>query len=225
MKVSIPPNKFNQLWKLNEPVMTPIITTRSKDGIVNAAIVSWFSFLSRSPPLVFISIRSDAAGKRHTYDLIRDTKEFVVNIPGFDIAEAAFVTAVDYSWEEEAQANKLVRAGLTEISAEKVKAPRIKECKIHYECVLEFEKEFGDHTVFIGKVVAASATEGSFDENYWPNVNVIQPVLRCGGGKVTYKSKISSGDQYTIVDYSKGLSLKRISIPESKPVKAGAASK
>jgi flavin reductase (DIM6/NTAB) family NADH-FMN oxidoreductase RutF len=217
MKVTIPESKFKELWKINEPVMTPIITTRSRDGIVNAAIVSWFSFLSRSPPLVFISVRHlPEEHKRHTYDIIRDTKEFVVNMPGFDIAEAAFVTAVDYTWEEEKKANKLVRAGLTEVPGEKVKAPRIEECKVHYECTLEWEKEFGDHTVFIGKIVAASVTKGALDENYWPNVNIIQPILRCGGGKVTYKSKISCGDQYTIVDYSKPLPLKKIAIPTSK---------
>jgi flavin reductase (DIM6/NTAB) family NADH-FMN oxidoreductase RutF len=154
--------------------------------------------------------------RRHTFDLVRETKEFVVNIPGFDLAESAFVTAVDYTWEEETKANKLVRAGLTELPGEKVKAPRIKECKLHFECVLMSEIEMGDHMVFFGKVVAASAEEGSFDANYWPKVNVIKPLLRCGCGKVTYKSKISEGDQYTVVDFSHDVPLKLVQIPESK---------
>ena len=47
-----------------------------------------------------------------------------------------------------------------------MKAPAIRECIAHLECTVDSEVTTGDHTVFVGKVVAAYANPGVFTESY-----------------------------------------------------------
>jgi len=55
---------------------------------------------------------------------------------------------------------------LTPISAKKVKAPAIRECVGHVECVVEDKFKTGDHTIFVGKIVEAYADLGVFADSY-----------------------------------------------------------
>ena len=55
--------------------------------------------------------------------------------------------------------NKWKETGLTQLPSLKVKIPRIKECFGHLECKVVKAYTVGDHTLFIGEVVATSADE------------------------------------------------------------------
>jgi len=68
-----------------------------------------------------------------TYENIVDNGEFVVNLPSEEIAEKVTVTAVDFPHN----VNEIDKAGLTAIPSEKVKPPRIAECKLHMECKMK----------------------------------------------------------------------------------------
>jgi len=123
-----------------------IISTISKEGIPNAALKCNFMTVS--------SLKKAAFGcfpEHDTYRNVVDTGEFVVNVPPSNIIEQAMVTAVDFP----RNVNEIERAGFTAIPSEKVKPPRIKECKLHFECKLDWYKD----TIIVGEIVAASAND------------------------------------------------------------------
>lgn len=123
-----------------------IISTVNKKGIPNAAMKSNFMNVASLEKVAF------GCNPLHdTYRNIIETGEFVVNVPSEEMIEQAMVMAVDFP----PNVNEIEKAGLTAIPSEKVKPPRIKECKFHLECKLKWHRE----TLFVGEVVAASADE------------------------------------------------------------------
>ncbi len=85
-----------------------------------------------------------------------------MNIPTLEILQAAYAcgSLTGRSFD------KFKKAGLTPIPARKVKAPAIRECIAHIECTVDSQFTTGDHTVFIGKILAAYADIGVFTESY-----------------------------------------------------------
>ncbi|MGQ9507099.1 MAG: flavin reductase family protein [Candidatus Bathycorpusculaceae bacterium] len=123
-----------------------IITTVSKEGVPNAALKTNFMIVSSLKTVAF------ACHPEHdTYRNIIETGEFVVNVPSDDIIEKVMVTAVDFPHN----VNEIEKAGLTSIPSERVKPPRIEECKLHLECRLKWRKD----NIFVGDVIAASIDE------------------------------------------------------------------
>lgn len=105
----------------------------------------WAMPVSFSPELLAIAVAND----RYTHVLISETKEFVLNIPGAELAGKVWACAPPGEGKD-----KFARAGITPIKASKVKAPLVKECLAAIECKVVGELPAGDHTLFIGKVVA-----------------------------------------------------------------------
>ncbi len=67
--------------------------------------------------------------------------------------------------------------GLTPIPAKKVKSSLIKECFGHIECEVVNRITCGDHTLFVGQVVSASA-DGEVIEGGNLNVLKAQPIVQ-----------------------------------------------
>ncbi len=134
-------SKFYKL--IPRPVV--LVTTIDKDRKINAAPFSFISPLSFNPPLIMIS----SAKERHTYQNIKETKEFVLNIIDESWLEKALVCAKNFP----KGINELEEAGLSWEECEKVKPPRVKEAKAWIECKFKEEKEEGDHFILIGEVV------------------------------------------------------------------------
>jgi len=65
------------------------------------------------------------------------------------------------------------------LPARKVQAPIIKECAAHLECKLQKKVTAGDHTVFIGRVVASYVNEGIFDNGF--KIDRMKPIFHVGG--------------------------------------------
>jgi flavin reductase (DIM6/NTAB) family NADH-FMN oxidoreductase RutF len=123
-----------------------VISTISKEGVPNAALKTNFMNVS-----VLEEVAFGCFPAHDTHRNVIETGEFVVNVPSGDILEKIMVTAVDFPHN----VNEIEKAGLTAIPSEKVKPPRIEECKLHLECKLKWRKD----TIIVGKVVAASADE------------------------------------------------------------------
>jgi flavin reductase (DIM6/NTAB) family NADH-FMN oxidoreductase RutF len=51
--------------------------------------------------------------------------------------------------------DKFEEFGLKSLKAREVKSPLLSDCIVNLECKLEDELEAGDHTIFLGRVVAA----------------------------------------------------------------------
>jgi flavin reductase (DIM6/NTAB) family NADH-FMN oxidoreductase RutF len=132
---------------------TPVILLScvGEAGSPNVMGLSWVGVACATPPLVSIALRPE----RLSYSFIRETGEFVLNIP-----PASLLRAVDFcgmvSGRDE---DKFARACLTPVPGLKVRAPLVKECPVNLECVVRRSLVLGSHVLFLAEVVALHADE------------------------------------------------------------------
>ncbi len=133
---------------------TVLITSRlgEKTNIMTAA---WQMPVSFKPVLVAISIGHE----RFSHEVISKSREFIINIPHAGMMKEVVCCGTQSGRD----IDKFDVCKLTSLKAQNVKAPLIKECLGNIECKLYSVHEAGDHTIFIGEVVAASVKEGIFD--------------------------------------------------------------
>ncbi len=113
----------------------------------NIITLAWVGVVNSSPPMVSISVRPN----RHSYDMIRKTGEFTVNI-----ALAEQVDVVDGCGTISGRnLEKFEHFNLTAAAGTLSYAPMIRECPISMECELKHSLELESHTVFIGQVVSS----------------------------------------------------------------------
>lgn len=144
--------------RLINPGGVILVSSCYKDK-TNIITLAWHTALSKEPPLLGISI-----AKSHlSYELIKKGEEFIINIPSFDLLKQV-VYCGSISGEN---VDKFKESNLTpEKAVRLIKTPRIKECMGHIECYLRDIKNIGDHGLFIGEVIYASAEEDLFDETW-----------------------------------------------------------
>jgi len=150
----------HEFYRFMAPRLTLLVSTCDKEGNPNAAPFSFVMPVSINPPLAAIS----TAHKRHTLANIRETGQFVLNLPIESIIEKLHVCSDPF----DKGVNEIKEAGLTEMKSVVVKPPRVEECAAWFECELEWEKEAGDHVIVIGKIVKAEVKDefmkdGAFD--------------------------------------------------------------
>jgi flavin reductase (DIM6/NTAB) family NADH-FMN oxidoreductase RutF len=81
-----------------------------------------------------------------------ETEEFVVNVPSSDMIREIWITQKHFPYGT----NELEKANLTAFPSEKVKPPRIKECKVHIECKVLWTKIIGSACLVLGSIEAIS---------------------------------------------------------------------
>ena len=145
-------------YRLLHPMHTVLVSCSGKAGKPNITTLAWAMPTSINPPLLAISL----APTRHSYTLIEESGEFIVNIPTLEILQAVYACGsfTGRSFD------KFKKANLTPMPAKKVKAPAIRECIAHLECSVDSKFTTGDHTVFVGKILEAYADMGVFTESY-----------------------------------------------------------
>ncbi len=155
---SKPDVNWQYVTRLLHPMHTVLISCVGNAGKPNITTVAWAMPTSSSPPLVAISL----APGRHSSTLIEESQEFIINIPTLEMLQSVY-SCGSFSGRS---VEKFKKAGLTPILGKKVKAPAIRECIAHIECELDNQLKTGDHTIYVGKVVAAYANSGVFTERY-----------------------------------------------------------
>jgi len=133
----------------------PVVLVTSREGGRSGIItVAWATPVSAEPAMVAIAI----SPKRYSHRLIKRSGEFVVNVPGSRLLDAVWKCGTTSSRDTD----KFAAAGLSSVPAQAVDAPLIGECLGHIECRVAGSFKAGDHTVFLGRVVAASADPEAF---------------------------------------------------------------
>jgi flavin reductase (DIM6/NTAB) family NADH-FMN oxidoreductase RutF len=170
LKVEVPPASAHRL--INHGCV--VLVTSASGGRTNVMTVAWQTPLSARPPLVGVSI----ASTHLTHELIESGGEFVVNVPGAELLPRVHLCG-SISGRE---GDKFRKAGLTPGPARKVRPPLIEECLAHLECVVVARHRAGDHTFFVGEVVAAAAREGLFS-TYWVDRPEASTLHHLGGSR------------------------------------------
>jgi flavin reductase (DIM6/NTAB) family NADH-FMN oxidoreductase RutF len=188
-KIDVPIEHWDRLFAPSSCLV--MITTVNRDGRINAASFGTCTRVCHDP--VYIAFTVGAT--KDTYKNVLETQEFVVNIPSFDreILEKVRVVGLEFPPD----VNELEKAGLTSIPSKGVQAPRIAECRSHFECKVEWTKQWLHRLMVVGKVVAASVDEGYTDENGYIVWDKLKPAHYCGH---EYKSKFVAAYQTLEVD-------------------------
>jgi flavin reductase (DIM6/NTAB) family NADH-FMN oxidoreductase RutF len=135
-----------------------VLVTTSWHAKTNVMPVAYVVPLSFTPALVGIAVHPS----RHTHDMIRFSEEFAINVPG-----RSLIHHVQYLGSVSGQElDKFELTKLPTFKARKVEAPLIEGCVGYIECGLEDALRIGDHTLFVGRVVAASVDDEAFDETW-----------------------------------------------------------
>lgn len=138
------------------PVPVVLVTSKNKEGKTNVFTVAWTGTLNTKPPMLYISIRPE----RLSYEYIKETMEFVVNLPPTNL-----VKAVDYCGVRSGKTNdKIKEMGFTLKESKNVSVPYIDECHINIECKVKDIVKLGTHDMFIAEVVGSNVDENMFDE-------------------------------------------------------------
>lgn len=168
-KVEIPLVKASRLINAGPVVL---ITSQYKDK-ANVMTAAWITPLSFRPPLVGVAIHP----ARFTHELIKKSEQFAINVPGISLLKAVEICGT-YSGKE---VDKFAKAGITPVDALEIDVPLVEECLGHIECVLVDTFIVGDHTLFVGQVVAASVAEGAFDDVWILEDEEAKPLHHLGG--------------------------------------------
>ena len=143
----------NMLYPL-PAVMVSVTDGMGKDNIIT---VAWAGTVCTNPPMVSISVRPS----RFSYEMIRKTGEFVINLT---TEKLAFAT--DYCGVRSGRdVDKFKEMKLTKEKADFVKAPMIAESPVSIECRVKEVKELGSHHMFIADVLAVHAEEELMDKD------------------------------------------------------------
>ncbi len=133
------------------PAPVLLLSTVGEGGSLDIMTVSWAGVACQTPPMISVAIRPE----RFSYDLIRETGEFVLNIP-----PASLLRAVDFCGLTTGRdVIKFAEARLTPIPGLKVRAPLIRECPVNLECVVRNFLVLGSHVLFLAEVVALHADD------------------------------------------------------------------
>ena len=122
----------------------------------NILTVAWCGTVATVPPKTYISVRPS----RHSYEIIRRTGEFVINLVPSQMAKTADYCGI-YTG---AKVDKFAKCGLTPVPCEGVSAPAIAECPVSIACRVSDTIPLGTHDMFLADVVSVEADESLFDE-------------------------------------------------------------
>jgi len=130
-----------------KPESCVFVISVDTNGKPSGMVAGWKMKCSFEPPLFAVALSK----KRHTHRLIEQSREFVVAVPNKGLEKEV----VFFGSRHGDEVDKFKETGIETEKAKNVKSPLIKNATINLECVLEKQVEAGDHTLFIGKVVAA----------------------------------------------------------------------
>ncbi len=165
-----------QSWKPGNmlyPLPVVLVSVANKAGEKNVFTVAWTGTICSSPPMVFISVRPE----RHSYHMIEETGEFVINLTTEKLAYATDYCGVRSGYD----VDKFEEMKLTAIPGDIVKAPMIAESPVNLECVVKEVKELGTHDMFIAEVVAVHADDEYIDEKNKFHLNDAKPIVYSHG--------------------------------------------
>lgn len=141
---------WDEAVELGSPYPYVLAVTVDKNGKPNIIGLGWWTFVSWEPHMIAISIGKE----RYSHECIEYCKEFVLCFPSEEQKEGAWLCGKKSGRDTD----KFKEAEFTPIPAKFVKPPIIKDSTVAYECKVVNKVETGDHTLYIGKIVAIHGT-------------------------------------------------------------------
>lgn len=149
-----------QFWKPGNmlyPVPAVMVSCQREGEKPNIITIAWAATLNTSPAIVSISIRPS----RYSYDIIRETKEFVINLTTKDLVYAADYCGVKSGRD----VDKFEILKLTPCKSQIVHVPGIAQSPVNIECRVTEVKKMGSHDLFMAEVVGVNVEDSYLDED------------------------------------------------------------
>lgn len=137
------------------PLPAVLVSCGASPGEYNVFTVSWTGTVCSNPPMCYISVRPE----RYSYDIIRKSGCFVINLTNKALARATDLCGVRSGRD----CDKFSLAGITPGKAEVVNAPTIEESPVSIECRVVDVKPLGSHDMFLAEVVNVLVDERYID--------------------------------------------------------------
>ena len=148
-----------EYWKPGNmlyPVPAVMVSCGRKGEKPNIIRVAWAGTVCSDPPMVSISVRKE----RYSYEIIRETGEFVINLVNRELVRAADYCGVKSGRDTD----KFKEMGLTAQPSRYVGAPGIGESPVNLECRVTNRLELGSHDMFLARVEGVAIDGKYMDE-------------------------------------------------------------
>lgn len=168
---------MKQSWKpgtMIYPVPAVLVSCGATPEEYNLFTVAWTGTVCTNPPMCYISVRPE----RYSYEIIKRTGEFVINLTTRRLARATDWCGVrsgrDY--------DKFSQMGLTASPAAVVAAPVVEESPVAIECRVKQIVPLGSHDMFVADVVNVLVDEEYIDpESGRLDLQRAEPITYCHG--------------------------------------------
>lgn len=151
--------KKKEYWKPGNmlyPLPAVMVSCQRHGEKPNIITVAWTGTVCTNPPMVYISLRPE----RYSYNIIRETKEFVINL-----TTARLAKAVDYCGVKSGRdVDKFQQLNLKPVPSKTIRAPGIAQSPVNIECRVKEIKELGSHHMFLAEVLQVSVDKGLLDD-------------------------------------------------------------
>lgn len=155
------------------PLPAVMVSCKRPGEKPNIITVAWTGTVCSSPAMVSISVRPD----RYSYDIIKETGEFVINLTTEKLARATDYCGVRSGRD----VDKFAEMNLTAGRSVHVDAPYIEECPVNIECRVQQILELGSHHMFIAEVLGVDIDDRYLDEKGKFRLNEANPIVYSHG--------------------------------------------
>ena len=155
----------------HHPKLAAIITAQA-GGKRNAMTVDWHTSLSLRPPLYGICV----VPGRFTYQLIIDSREFGINFLPFEAVELVHLVGSTAG----RHMDKFQTFNIATDRPAKTQVPILQAAYAAYECQLVDDKNYGDHTLLVGEIVAVHWLREVFTPQEMLDLDKVSPILYLG---------------------------------------------
>lgn len=136
--------------------LPPVMVTCGTEQSPNVLTVGWTGIINTIPPKTYVSIRPS----RFSYEIIKQSGEFVINLTTTDLVRAADFCGVKSGRD----CNKFELMNLSTQKASEILAPLLEQSPVSLECRVTEIVPLGSHDMFLADIVAVNVAEDLIDE-------------------------------------------------------------
>lgn len=185
---------YGLLTSLVVPRPIALVTTESRDGVLNCAPFSFYQGVCGVPPIISLSIARNRSGLKDTFRNILLTSEFVVHTP----REEHLNQVEDSSESFGPDVSEVDKIGFTPVESTKIDVPGLDEPSARLECRLhdQFPVAGGKVTVIYGEVVCFHLADDVHDGDD-VDYETLSPLARLGPNAYTTLGEFLQPNQST----------------------------
>ena len=173
-----------EVWKPGNmlyPVPAVMVSCKRPGERPNIVTIAWTGTINSDPAMLSISVRPS----RYSYDIIKDTGEFVVNLVNRDLTLACDWCGVKSGRD----VDKFAEMHLTEYVSEFMETPAIAESPVNLYCKVTQVLPLGSHDLFLAEIIGVTVSKQYMDEKGRFDLAASDPIA------------YSHGEYYTLGEY------------------------